>query len=273
MADNSRHRRNFLTRLTHQRRKDQVNDNTETGHFPVVKHTPKQKGRGEHLRARIASSALIMLLCALLGFGYMTQLHNTQSSYETLSESELARLLDETSTQVEKLEERKSQLTSQLASIKSAADKQKQAERVAKQNEETSGILSGRLPAAGRGVVIVVTQKSKHVDASTMFTLIEELRNAGAEVIQINTVRVVASTYIRNAGNGLESDGVRLGSPYEIRAIGNSDALRNAVQIAGGVGSELKMQLGADVQVSQHDRVRIDEIHRSQAYRYAKIVE
>ena len=66
------------------------------------------------------------MLCALLGFGYVIQLNNTNSTYETMSEDELTRLISETSSQVQKLEQRKSELTSQLNSLKDTADKERQ---------------------------------------------------------------------------------------------------------------------------------------------------
>ena len=96
----------------------------------------------------------------------------------------LVRLLNESNTQISNLEQRKTQLNSQLNSLKSAANEQEQARKIAKQNEETSGLISGRLPAKGQGVTIRIGRGlTTKVDASIMFNLIEELRNAGAEVM------------------------------------------------------------------------------------------
>ena len=248
-------------------------DDTQTGAFPVVRRRPLRSLNANATRVRLVTSVLVALMCALLGFGYAVQVHNNQSSYQSLSEEELVRLLDETSNQVDKLEERKSQLNQQLTSIKSAADKQKEAARIAQQNEQSSGILSGRLPAEGRGVVITVTEDGDRVDASTMFNLIEELRNAGAEVISFNDVRVVTSTYLLDTHKGLQCDHVKLHSPYVVKAIGDPDSLQNAIQIAGGVGSRIKVQFHASVSVEQSDGVRIDQVRRVQDYQYAKPVE
>lgn len=248
-------------------------DDTQTGAFPVVRRRPPRSLNANANRARLVTSVLVALMCALLGFGYAVQVHNNQSSYQSLSEEELVRLLDETSTQVDKLEERKSQLNQQLTSIKSAADKQKEAARIAQQNEQSSGILSGRLPAQGRGVVVTISEESDRVDATTMFNLIEELRNAGAEVISFGDVRVVTNTYFLDTKSGLECDGKKMKAPYTIKAIGDPDALQNAIQIAGGVGSRIKVQYHASVSVEQSNSVRIDQVRRGQDYQYAKTVE
>ena len=248
-------------------------DDTQTGAFPVVRRRPLRTLNSNATRVRLVTSVLVALMCALLGFGYAVQVRNNQSSYQSLSEEELVRVLDETSNQVDKLEERKSQLNQQLTSIKSAADKQKEAARIAQQNEQSSGILAGRLPAQGRGVVVTVTEDSDRVDASTMFNLIEELRNAGAEVISFNDVRVVTSTYLLDTRTGLQCDHAKLRSPYVVKAIGDPDSLQNAVQIAGGVGSRIKVQFHATVSVEQSNSVRIDQVRRVQDYQYAKPVE
>ena len=99
-----------------------------------------------------------------------------------------------------------------------------QAAEIAKQNAQTNGILSGRLAATGEGVVIRISQGSKQkIDSAILFTLLEELRNSGAEVIEINNVRVVTSTYISGTAGSLVCDGTKLKSPFTIRAIGDSD--------------------------------------------------
>ncbi len=266
-----------LSRMHTQHAQDKENDRMDTGAFPVVRKKPDRRRRSldaNPTRSRLITSILIIIMCAFLGFGYAIQLSNTTSTYETMSEEELTRLISETSSQVQNLEQRKSELSGQLNALQAAADKQEEAKRIAEQNEETSGLLSGRLPAEGKGVIITISQGTKStIDASTMFQLIEELRNAGVEVMAINSVRIVTSTYISDTDNGLECDGILLESPYIVKAIGDPQNLQNAVNIAGGVGSRPKVKFGATVDVATSDKVTIDEVHVASKYTYAKIVE
>lgn len=272
--DHRREPQDLLSRLHHQRVTDSANDHTETGSFPVIRRKPRRSLQANAARTRFVTSLFIVLLCALLGFSYAIQLNNTAATYETMSEEELTRLITETSAQVQNLEQRKSQLTEQLTALQKAANKQAEAQRIAKQNEETSGLLSGRLAAQGKGVIITISKGSKErVDAATMFELIEELRNAGAEVMAVNTVRVVTSTYFADAKNGLVCDGQTLTAPYTIKAIGDPQNLQNAVNIAGGVGSRLSVKYGAKVKVKAVDKVEIHEIRDVPQYQYAKTVE
>lgn len=264
----------LLGKLHKQHAQDRENDRTQTGSFPIVRKRGAGRSPNGSSRSRFTTSVLIVVLCGMLGFGFAIQINNPTSSYEAMSEDELTRLISETSTQVQNLEQRKTELTNQLDSLKAAADKQQEVERIAKENEETSGLLSGRLPAQGKGVVITVSKGSKEqIDAATMFQLLEELRNAGVEVMALNNVRVVTSTYVVETKSGLESDGETLKTPYMIKAIGDPQNLQNAVNIAGGVGSRLKVKFGANVQVTSSDKVIIDEVRASRSYTYAKTVE
>lgn len=159
---------------------------------------------------------------------------------------------------MQKLEQRKSELSNQLDSLKDTADKNEKAAEIARQNAESNGILSGRLPVSGEGVVIRISKGSKRdIDASILFTLLEELRNSGAEVIEINDIRVITSTYISDTADGLDCDGTNIKAPFIIRAIGDSDNLQNAVNLAGGVGSRLKVKYGATVSIVPSDKVEI----------------
>ena len=150
--------RDVLSQLHEQHAQDKKNDRMETGSFPVVRKKPKRPVKDGSARMRLMTSVLILIMCALLGYGYMIQINNADATYETLSEDELTRLISETGTQVQNLEQRKSELTNQLESLKAAANKTQEAERIAKQNEETNGILAGRVPATGQGVSISISQ-------------------------------------------------------------------------------------------------------------------
>lgn len=248
-------------------------DNLETGSFPAIRpdqnpQTGTKKGLSRAGLSEIFSGVLIVLLCAGLGFGFVVQQRSVQSNYSSLSENELVRLLDETNRQITQLESQRTTLSRQLTSIQESADKQRQIQRVAKKNEEASGILSGRLPAQGKGVRVVITGK-KHINAATLFNLIEELRNAGAEVIQFNSVRVVTSTYVVDIPSGVSCDGTALKQPYTFLAIGDPEALANAISIAGGVGSTLRVQYDAKVSVQKKDKIVISATAPVHAYSYA----
>ena len=265
----------ILHKMRRQNVHDSESDAIQTGSFPAVRRRVKPSLSGHITYTRIFTGLLMMLLCALLGFAYMIQVNRSNSLlYETMSEEELTRLITETHSQIQSLEMRKSELTGQLDSLKQAVNKQDEARRIAQQNAQANGLISGRLPAVGRGIIIHITAGEKeNIDAATMFQLLEELRNSGVEVMSINDVRIVTSSYISQTKHGLLCDGVMIDPPYIVKAIGDPQNLQNAVNIAGGVGSRLKVKFGSSVLVSVPDEVEITATREPKQYEYAKPVE
>ncbi|WP_421788132.1 DUF881 domain-containing protein [Gardnerella sp. DNF01141] len=265
----------IIHKMRRQNAHDSESDAIQTGSFPAVRRRVKLSLSGHITYTRIFTGLLMMLLCALLGFAYMIQVNRSNSLlYETMSEEELTRLITETHSQIQSLEMRKSELTGQLDSLKQAVNKQDEARRIAQQNAQANGLISGRLPAVGRGIIIHITAGEKeNIDAATMFQLLEELRNSGVEVMSINDVRIVTSSYISQTKHGLLCDGVMIDPPYIVKAIGDPQNLQNAVNIAGGVGSRLKVKFGSSVSVSVPDEVEITATREPKQYEYAKPVE
>lgn len=265
----------IIHKMRRQNVHDSESDAIQTGSFPAVRRRVKPSLSGHITYTRIFTGLLMMLLCALLGFAYMIQVNRSNSLlYETMSEEELTRLITETHSQIQSLEMRKSELTGQLDSLKQAVNKQDEARRIAQQNAQANGLISGRLPAVGRGIIIHITAGEKeNIDAATMFQLLEELRNSGVEVMSINDVRIVTSSYISQTKHGLLCDGVMIDPPYIVKAIGDPQNLQNAVNIAGGVGSRLKVKFGSSVLVSVPDEVEITATREPKQYEYAKPVE
>ena len=116
------------------------------------------------------------------------------------------------------------------------------------------------------------------VQAAELLDTVEELRDAGAEAIQIgdasHQVRVVASTSLTDsAGPGVTPGtivgGTLLRPPYTLTAIGDPDTLSAALSIPGGVLETLR-QAGAHGTVRTADDLTVSAIHPLTAPRYAK---
>ena len=176
-------------------------------------------------------------LCAVLGFAGVTQVQSrdADSVLETARQSDLVQILDAQSQLADRLEDELAGLQASYADLLSNGDQEQTALQQARERRESLGILAGTVAAKGPGVELVVEDPDRRVTAIRLLGAIEELRNAGAEVIQVNDVRVTASTYVLDGASGPEVDGVPLDPPYILRAIGDSDTLATAMGIPGGV--------------------------------------
>jgi uncharacterized protein YlxW (UPF0749 family) len=183
------------------------------------------------------SHLLVALLCALLGFAIVVQVRQTRSDeFALLRQDDLVRLLDEITIRNDQLESEQAQLTLDRNDLRSGAD----AQAVAERNAEVQGILAGTVPVQGPGVELLVREQGRVVPASAWVNLVEELRNAGAEAIEIDGVRVGASTWFSDVDGGVVVDGVALTSPITVLAIGDPQTIDVALQIPGGALATLR---------------------------------
>jgi uncharacterized protein YlxW (UPF0749 family) len=95
---------------------------------------------------------------------------------------------------------------------------------------------TGLDPVVGPGVRITVTGG---LDASSVQDLVNELRNAGAEAIAVNDVRVEPNSIVYGPVEGLLIESTHLGDPFEVSAIGNPETLTGSLTRAGGIVAEL----------------------------------
>lgn len=213
------------------------------------------------LRPRGTRSELLTgMLCLALGFALAVQVgQSTGDQLSGLRQDELVRLLDEVTQRAEQLDAEVADLEEIRDDLQSADGRDQAARDLAQQRAEQEGILSGRLPARGPGVQIHVADGARPLEAQALFNLLEELRNAGAEAIQVNGVRLVTTSYFVDSGGGVVLDGAAIASPYEWTAIGNPQTIDRALEIPGGALPRIREE-GGEATTTMSDEVTVDAV-------------
>ena len=207
-------------------------------------------------RAQIAAG----VLCALLGFAVVVQVRqNDESALSGLRQSELVRVLDETTERGDQLRREVSELRGERDRLASGSDGQAAAIDSLRRSAITQGILSGRLPAQGPGVQVTLLDPGRDLQPVTMLNMLEELRNAGAEAIQLNDRRITASSAFTGTRGDVLLDGERLEPPYVWSAIGDPSTLSIALQIPGGAMATVR-GTGATGTVEERDEVVVSAV-------------
>ena len=127
--------------------------------------------------------------------------------------------------------------------IESATKNNSELEEAKNQINEGNKTI-GLAEVTGPGVIITVADSeidsNSVVDATDfiihdtdILKIVNELKNAGAEAISINNQRVILTTPIICGGNIININGERIGSPFEIKAIGSPEALANLSRPGG----------------------------------------
>jgi uncharacterized protein YlxW (UPF0749 family) len=97
-------------------------------------------------------------------------------------------------------------------------------------------LYAGLEAASGQGVIVLARGP---IDRSGVEDLVNELRNAGAEAIAIEGVRLVPGVTVAGLPGALSVDGVPATDPLEILAIGPPDKLTGSLTRSGGIIGQL----------------------------------
>lgn len=212
------------------------------------------------------------VLTAALGVALVAQARVTEEAgLQQLRETELVALLDDVTSRAESLGGEVRQLESDRERLL-GDEGDEAAAQAAQERLEAYQILAGTVPAQGPGVSILVADRGSVITQTMLLDGIQELRDAGAEAIQVGTVRVVASTFVSTDEEGqVLLDGQVLGTPYTIKAIGDPHTLSGAMAIPGGFSDALR-GAGATVTVVEADTVVVEALHEPIEHRYARPV-
>ncbi len=220
------------------------------------------------------SQLLIAAILAVLGFLVVTQLQTraTDEAYGSLRRTELIALLDDLTAESRRLEGDISGLEATRRQLESGVDAREVAQAEATRRLEVLGILAGTLPAEGPGVRITIYDPAGRVSPEILLNALEELRDAGAEVLEVNDrVRLVAGSWVASGPEGLVIDDLAVTRPITIEAIGAPETLAEAVRFRGGLVSTVEdSSVGGSVTVTQDRAVRIDSLHTPRAPRFAR---
>jgi len=218
------------------------------------------------------ANILVGLLALLLGFAMATQVHQNQSlELASLPQSDLVTILDSTTLLSARLDQNARELQATRDQLVNGNTSAAAAVSAAKQRLDTLAILAGTAGAHGPGIQMTITDPGGKVTPPVLLDAIEELRDAGAEAIQVDTVRIVASSFFTQGASEIMIDGHSTLQPYTILAIGNPATMFSAMQIPGGL-SENVSQLGATITIVQKTDLTVGALHPLVAPRYARPV-
>lgn len=224
-------------------------------------------------RARLLAGAL----CLVLGLAVAVQVRQrTSSDLSDLRQSELVGLLSDATDRSDRLDREISDLQRQRDELRTSGDAAAAARSLAQQRLDTLGILAGTTAATGPGVVVKITVPAAETTglrhAALLLDAVQELRDAGAEAIQIGTARVVADTAFTDDDDGGVTVGdVHAHSPFVITAIGSAQTLASAMDFPDGVVSNVQRAGGATT-VAQRASVDVTALQRASSPAYAQPV-
>ena len=180
----------------------------------------------------------VAAVAGFLGILVVGQLHGQQGvpGLSALTATELTQLIANLTAGNDQLRTEIADLTSQESKLGDAQDR----------GETTVGELNGDLarirawaglaPVTGQGIAITVQGP---IGGDGIQELLNELRNAGAEAIAVDGVRVVSGSVVAGPPGGLSIENDALSDGFEIRAIGSPQILTGTLTRVGGVVAQI----------------------------------
>ncbi|MBH0118449.1 DUF881 domain-containing protein [Rhodococcus sp. HM1] len=225
-------------------------------------------------RGRLLFPALAGLLIVLLGVAIATQVRSTESgdALDSARPADLLVLLDNLNRTEAELRQEITALESTLTSLEQNGSEAALDEARARLSD--LAIQVGTVPATGPGVVLTVTDPVRGVGSEVVLDMIQELRAAGAEAIQIAgaggpPVRIGVDSWVTGPGGAVVVDDVPLVAPYTVTAIGDGPTLAAALNIPGGVVDTVA-RTGGTLVIEQSPQVDVSALRQVEARQYSQ---
>lgn len=229
-------------------------------------------------------SLSIGAVCILLGFLVALQfrsvkVHSVDDTTSATRVETLQELLNEERSKNDTLEEQAKQYKDELDRYhEDAASKGSYTGALMDELEEAR-MLAGLEDAEGPGVEVVMSDSTVQnatgreadyiIHDSDILSVVNELRDAGAEAISINGQRLLATSEIRCSGATVSVNNVRTSAPFVIDAIGDADTLYGALTMRNGVVDILK-QWKISVEVTMSDSMLVPKYSGALSFQYAQ---
>lgn len=200
-----------------------------------------------------ASIVAVAVLIGMLGIGQLrSQARPTEIS--SLSAQELSTLVETLTTRNRQLRAGLADIREQVREYRLSGSQGESALQVGREDLRRITAFAGIAGVQGQGIVMTV---DGDLDAIALNDLVNELRNAGAEAIAVDEVRITARSVVVQGPRSLEVDGEEVGERFMLRAIGSPDGLLGAMERPGGIISQLKLFIRATIEIRQAESVQL----------------
>jgi len=201
------------------------------------------------MKSRVAQATLfaVSLLIGLLGVGQL----NSQArpiEISRLSATELSTLIETLTARNRELRSGLADIREQLRQYEVSGPQGQSALQVSREDLRRITAFAGLAAVDGQGIVMDV---DGDLDAIALNDIVNELRNAGAEAIAVDAIRITARSVAIEGPRSIEIDGVEVGEKFTLRAIGSPDGLLGAMERPGGIISQLELFIKATIQIRQ----------------------
>lgn len=228
-------------------------------------------------------SLVLGFMCFALTLGIGIQLKTVKGSNSIVGQSygeddlraEVLRYKERYDNKYKELEKAEKELEKERQNSTENNSELEQKEEQIKQGNKMIGMTE----VTGPGVIVTLSDSKKDVSTALnvsdllvhdadVLSVINELKNAGAEAISINDQRLIPTSSIVCGGNIIEINGEKIGAPFIIKAIGLPEQLAALSRPGGYLEILKKATVGVDLKKS--NSITIPKYMGVITYKYAQ---
>lgn len=224
------------------------------------------------------------MMCFALTLGICIQMKTVKGSNSIVGQSSYGE--DDLRAEVLKYKERYDNKYKELEKAEKELERERQnatennSDLEQKEEEIKQGNkMIGMTEVTGPGVIVTLSDSKKDVNTALnisdllvhdadILSVINELKNAGAEAISINDQRLVSTSSIACGGNIIQINEEKIGAPFIIKAIGLPEQLAALSRPGGYLEILKKATVGVDLKKSNN--ITIPKYTGVFTYKYAQ---
>ena len=205
------------------------------------------------------------ILCLILTFAITVQLRVSSLSESESSQTKITdKLKDEIfrlNVENVKLAEKFQNTTSELDDARNQAAQNDSSSKDTSELIKKYTIVSGKTDVTGQGIIIKYKPSDNEAKADMVKDLrdiVNEIKNAGAEAIEINNQRIVGTTAIEMIKNKIEINDTEVSENFIIKAIGDSNLMYSGLIRPGGTIENIR-ESGVSIEINSENTIKINK--------------
>ncbi|HET7520615.1 MAG TPA: DUF881 domain-containing protein [Candidatus Limnocylindria bacterium] len=205
---------------------------------------------------RPLAQASLFGVALIVGMLLVGQLRSQQRPTEisSLNAQELSELVDTLGARNRELRTGLADLQETLRGYRLTGPQGQSALEVGREDLRRITAFGGLAAVQGEGIVLEV---DGNLDAIALNDLLNELRNAGAEALAVDDVRITQRSVAVQGPVSLLIDGHQVGNRFTLNAIGSPDGLLATMERPGGIIAQLQQFIDASIVATQSDRITV----------------
>lgn len=211
---------------------------------------------------------ICVMFFSVISMQFKTARETNITDIQNMNEDELKKEIISLQNKIEQVNDKLIETNSKIQEYEEALSKGRATSDVIEKEHKETLMLAGLTDVEGEGIILKLEDnEEEQITSNHLLNLVNELKYAGAEAISINGNRITNYTDIVDVNYVIMIDGIKLSSPYEVKAIGNQTVLSSTLNSKDGFIKTYK-ETGVTITMNEEKNVKIQKYNKELKLKY-----